>query len=255
MMGSPSDEEGRDYHQATSSTYAYETLHQVTLTKPFYIGVFEMTQRQFTLIRGTNPVQYSSDKGDLRPVVDVSYNLLRGAIAGAAWPSHSQVDPDSFLGILRAKTGCLFDLPTEAQWEYACRAGTSTAFNDGQNTSIAKVGYCGSSSLQIVGSRKPNAWGIYDMHGNVAERCVDWWKANLGSAKATDPLGPLDGGNFSWSTSSYKGRVVRGGSANGSDYSSWQYCRSAARSADYCIKVDQGGRYIGFRAVATPVVQ
>lgn len=209
-MGSPEGEVGR---------YSNETRHQVTLTEDFYIGVFEITQKQYSLIYGSNPSYY---KGDTRPVEYVSYDAIRGtgSTAGAGWPSYGHVvDSGSFLGKLRAKTGQTFDLPTEAQWEYACRAGTTTALNTGKNLTSAdkdsamdeagrynynqndgKGGY--SSNHTKVGSYLPNAWGLYDMHGNVWEWCLDWYKSYLGSSAVTDPKGPESGCN----------RVVRGGS-------------------------------------------
>lgn len=275
MMGSPSDEGGRgQFYNDTGYTYGsnnngYESLHQVTLTKPFYCGVFEFTQRQYALVMGANPVTISTFQGDTRPVCDVNYATLRGNVAGAAWPQHSQVDPTSFLGVLRAKTGCLFDLPTEAQWEYACRAGTSTALNNGKSLSVAaikEVARCNDNcktdvngySYQyqtVVGQYKPNAWGIYDMHGNVAEQCLDWWKRDLGSVSVVDPTGPLTPSDRR-RTSSEAGeyiRVVRGGASynNYSYYISYkENCRSAARNA-----LSNTGSSIGFRVVATPVVQ
>ena len=88
------------------------------------MGVFQMTQKQYTLVMGSNPSYY---RGDTRPVELVSYKDIRGTLLGANWPSHAQVDTTSFLGKIRARTALNFDLPTEAQWEYACRAGTTTA--------------------------------------------------------------------------------------------------------------------------------
>lgn len=299
MMGSPSDEPGRQSNGRTEkkSSYTqigYEYLHQVTLTKPFYIGVFELTQKQYQLVCGTNAVTSSEYKGDLRPVGNVSWHSLRGFVAGEAYPEHTQVDPDSFFGILRSKTGCLFDLPTEAQWEYACRAGTSTPFNDGKKGAYAvntkKIArYWANYNIEVngytykchtaVGQYQPNAWGLYDMHGNVREWCLDWYKQSLGTASVTDPTGPSKSEAYhrvSYSdgacTSSYRYRVIRGGSANqyanddtyGSD---WETCRSASR---YCnIKVDYNKNiksgasvyksntdsYTGFRVVVTPVVE
>lgn len=284
MMGSPTDEWGRDYSSLPSTERAYETLHQVTLTKPFYIGVFELTQRQYELIKGAKCTTSSSYVGDLRPACYVSWHSLRGFVAGEAYPEHTQVDPDSFFGILRAKTGCLFDLPTEAQWEYACRAGTSTPFNDGKGVAAADIKkiarYYGNYQTVVngytykyhtaVGQYLPNAWGLYDMHGNVMEWCLDWFKQNLGTRAVTDPVGPtkLNGAYTLANTARY--RVVRGGAAyDGSYYGHAQVTRSAARynlapSIQYeysspiiNMPVYSSGYacYVGFRVVVTPVVE
>ena len=217
-MGSPKDELGR---------YGDEVQHEVTLTKPFFAGVFEVTQKQYELITGNNPAYY---QGDARPVECVSYDMIRGAEKGTNWPAKSEVDATSFFGILRSKTGLSFDLPTEAQWEYACRAGTTTALNSGKNLSdedqcdeMNEVGRCygnmndekgGYDEHTTVGSYLPNAWGLYDMHGNVWEWCLDWYQSDLGSDPATDPKGNTAG---YW-------RVLRGGG--------WNFCASDCRSAD-----------------------
>ena len=219
-MGSPDTEVGR---------FSSETLHQVTLTEDFYIGVFPITQKQFFLVYGSNPSNY---QGDTRPVEKVNYGILRGESKGAGWPSSNEVDEDSFLGKLRAKTGRDFDLPTEAQWEYACRAGTTTALNTGKNLtwpsqdsamdeagrylSNQKDGKGGYSEHTKVGSYQPNAWGLYDMHGNVRECCLDWYQDDLGNSAVTDPKGPATGTD----------RSDRGGSF----FFYAQYCRSATRN-------------------------
>ena len=181
--------------------------YQVTLSKPFYMGLFEVTQKQYTLVMGENPSMIY--KGDMLPVNQINYNTARGGSAGAKWPANNAVDASTFLGKLRARTGLVFDLPTEAQWEYACRAGTTSAYNNGGNTysDLSTLGnYAGSrdSNWSVytsnVGSYLPNAWGLYDMHGNVWEWCLDW----LGELTngVTDPKGPSSG----------EKRVCRGGS-------------------------------------------
>lgn len=219
-MGSPDTEVGR---------FSSETQHQVTLTEDFYIGVFPITQKQFFLVYGSNPSNY---QGDTRPVEKINYGILRGESKGAGWPSSNEVDEDSFLGKLRAKTGRDFDLPTEAQWEYACRAGTTTALNTGKNLtwpsqdsamdeagrylSNQKDGRGGYSEHTKVGSYLPNAWGLYDMHGNVRECCLDWYQKDLGNSAVTDPRGPATGTD----------RSDRGGSF----FFYAQHCRSATRN-------------------------
>ncbi len=242
MMGSPTDELGHNWYKTANSWDEWgnsETLHQVTLTKPFYIGVFEVTQKQCELVTGDNPT-WSGRRGDSRPVEGMSYASIRGTLNGAMWPIHNQVDESSFMGKLRTKTNALFDLPTEAQWEYACRAGTSTSLNSGKNITgtescpnMSEVGrYRGnikdgkggySDSHTTVGSYLPNAWGLYDMHGNLAEWCLDWW-SRMSADPVRDPVGAMSG-NY---------RVVRGGCYYGYSRSGDAVtCRSAYRSYVY----------------------
>ena len=212
--------------------------HKVTITNSFYIGVFEVTQKQYELVTGLTPSSY---KGDTRPVEDISWNHIRGESAEFNWPMSNKVDEVSFIGVLRAKTGIAsFDLPTEARWEYACRAGTTNALNSGKemtncgsgtdpqvdevgryyyNRGDAKKKDGKTNSHEIVGSYKPNAWGLYDMHGNVWEWCLDWYqgRGSFDSRPVTDPVGPRWG----------SGRVQRGGSWSGGATDS----RSASRNS------------------------
>ena len=171
--------------------------HFVTLTRAYYIGVFTVSQRQWELITGERPSSFSKDDCYAkRPVENIEYEALRGKSVGAKWPLSRGVDSNSFIGVLRKKTGITeFDLPTEAQWEYACRAGTTTDFNDGNDIledsgeaieTISKIARFNSDLGDLscedvgtdvgtaeIGSYKPNSWGLYDMHGNVSEFCVD----------------------------------------------------------------------------------
>ena len=193
---------------------------RVTLTKPFYMGIFEVTQKQWELVMGAWPgssPSSSSGRGDTYPAYYVSYNDIRGSSSGARWPASSAVDASSFLGRLRAKTGLDFDLPTEAQWEYACRAGTTTAYYWGDSMDGAYAWYYNNSgsTTHPVGTKKPNAWGLYDMSGNVWEWCRDWYGT---LAYGVDPKGSASG----------SGRVGRGGSWN---YDSG-YCTSSNRLRD-----------------------
>jgi formylglycine-generating enzyme required for sulfatase activity len=230
-MGSPADELGR---------YSDETQRQVTLTKDYYMGVFEVTQRQWELVMGNKPSYFNnSTYYASRPVERVSYHDIReNADSNSAispnWPQSSAVGASSFVGKLRAKTGLAsLDLPTEAQWERACRAGTGMALNSGKNltntgscpnmSEVGRYWYNGGSGYSQggdtsvatakVGSYLPNAWGLYDMHGNAWEWCLDWYETY--HAATTDPAGAASGSI----------RVSRGGG--------WGYfaygCRSAIR--------------------------
>ena len=236
-MGSPSGEIGRD----TSATG--ELQHQVTLTKPYYIGIFEMTQGQYKCITGNNPADRVIALD--HPVNEVSYDMIRGTNQGQNWPADNNVDSDSFMGVMRAKTGLTFDLPTEAQWEYACRAETTTALNSGKDLTnatvcpnMAEVGRYthnttdGKGNYFVApGQYLVNNWGIYDMHGNLAELCLDYY-AGYSADSQTDPKGPSTGTL----------RVQRGGD--------WEDIASECRSARR-VGIDSNYHHqtFGFRVV------
>ena len=164
--------------------------HRVTLTSPFYIGIFEVTQSQYESVTGKNPSRYQGEKC---PVENVCYNDIRGGVLGSGWPANNAVDATSFMGEMRARTGLDFDLPTEAQWEYACRAGSETMFAYGDQPDGAYMWYSDNSrnTTHDVGTRISNEWGLYDMHGNVREWCLDWVSGAL--KDGTDPKGPQSG--------------------------------------------------------------
>ncbi len=215
--------------------------YDVTLTKPYYMGVFEVTQKQYDLVTGSNPSCYN---GDMRPVEQVSWNTIRGNSSTYNWPGSTSVEANSFVGRIQARTGISFDLPTEAQWEYACRAGTTSTYNNGGdmendlkllgrysgNRSDGKGGY---SQHTTVGSYLPNDWGLYDMHGNVYEWCLDRYGAL--TSGVMDPVGSPSGSDW----------VFRGGSW-GCDAGG---CALSMRNYSYSSYSGYGD--IGFRLVRT----
>ena len=188
--------------------------HKVTLTTPFYLGKYEVTQEQWEIIMGNNPSRF---KGAKNPVEQVSWN-----------------DCQNFLVKLQEKvTDRTFRLPTEAEWEYACRAG-STGNYAGNLDEMSWYDSNSGGETHAVATKKANAWGLFDMHGNVWEWCADRY-GDYPVGAATDPTGPNNGSD----------RVFRGGSW-GRDGSS---CRSAARNGN-----SPGLRVtgIGFRLAAVP---
>jgi formylglycine-generating enzyme required for sulfatase activity len=215
-MGSPKDEKER---------WDNELQHDVEITKGFYMGVFEVTQQEYANVIGKTPSHF---KGDRLPVEKVSWE-----------------DAIEFCTRLSKKEGKTVDLPTEAEWEYACRAGSKTVFHYGNSLSSKQANFAGTfpyggadkgpylEKTARVGSYDPNSFGLYDMHGNVWEWCKDWYaEDSYKTGPLRDPRGPAKG----------KRHVVRGGAwditASG--------CRSAYRGEDgpgfneYCV---------GFRVV------
>jgi formylglycine-generating enzyme required for sulfatase activity len=217
-MGSPSNELLRGYD---------ERQHRVTISKSFYMQTTEVTQGQWRKVMGSNPSHFKNC-GDNCPVEMVSWD-----------------DAQKFIRKLNQREGTdKYRLPTEAEWEYTCRSGSDTAFVYGGITEIscghdpnldAIAWYCGNSGRRThpVAEKRPNAWGLYDMHGNVGEWCQDWHGA-YPSGHVTDPTGPSSG----------QYRMLRGGSWG---VDAW-FVRSAYRG-----KENPGGRNysFGFRVART----
>jgi formylglycine-generating enzyme required for sulfatase activity len=188
--------------------------HQVTLSQPFYLGKYQVTQAQWVAVMGENPSLF---KGERHPVDKVSWKTVQAFIQG-----------------LEAKEGRDgYYLPSEAEWEYAARAGTTSDYSFGNNHSqLMRYAWFDDNSggqTHPVGEKKPNPWGLYDMHGNVLEWVYDWY-GTYPKSDVTDPCGPSKGDS----------RVLRGGSYGNSAWG----LRSAARY--YLTRGNRYGSY-GFR--------
>jgi formylglycine-generating enzyme required for sulfatase activity len=219
-MGSPSDEVGRYSDEGPQ--------HQVTLTQSFYMQTTEVTQAQWEAVMGSNPSYFSGCPSC--PVEEVTWD-----------------DVQDYIALINLRGEGTYSLPTEAQWECAARAGSTTAFANGgiaelycgYDSNLNVIGwYCGNSGYKThpVAQKSPNAWGLYDMHGNVWEWCQDWYNSSyyLGGAM-TDPAGPSSG----------SGRVLRGGGCGDSA----EYCRSAYRGS---YDFDNHSSNLGFRLLRQP---
>ena len=280
-MGSPAA--GLEKGCTAAERDTVSVAHRVVLSSDYYIGVYPVTQWQYYYLTGgykggSFPSAYSSsnsyvteDQVRMRPVESVSYNNLRGTTeadgSGYDWPQDGHaVAPNSAIGKLRALTGIAsFDLPTEAQWEFACRAWTCTGLNSGKDVTtanatqpcanLAEVGWYGGNASDYgnshkttrpVGLLKPNSFGLYDMHGNVYELCLDRYSSG-DTYKATfaagwqngeptfDPVGATTGTNT----------VYRGGDYFYGPY----YARSAYRFFLATVGREYTSQHYGFRLV------
>jgi formylglycine-generating enzyme required for sulfatase activity len=213
LMGSPKKEK----------TSPIDWQHEVEITKGFWMGVYEVTQEEYEKVLGQNPSKF---KGARLPVERVNWY----------WAME-------FCKKLSKKAGKTFDLPTEAEWEYACRAGTKTAFHYGDALGPGHANFNFPKKPNLapllktapVGSYEPNAFGLYDMHGNVSEWCKDWY--DTGYYKISPRLDPQGPGNG-------PGHVLRGGNFARSAVE----CQSAAR---YYLQ-ENWGDWSGFRVVLRP---
>ncbi len=229
IMGSPKDEIGRRDGDK-------ELQHQVTISKPFYIGKYEVTQKEYISVMGENPSKFL---GENRPVENVT------------WYDAKEFCKKMNNYVLNEKAkeipkNYIFDLPTEAQWEYACRAGTTTSLCTGKNITsernrcsnadeVAWYYYNSGNETHDVGLKKPNAWGIFDMHGNVREWCRDK-EDDYPPYAVIDPIGTSESSNY----------VVRGGPFSGYTF--------GVRSADRCgSEPNYRINVFGFRLALVPI--
>ena len=230
-MGSPVDEVHRN---------SDETRHEVVITKPFYLGVFEVTQGEYEKVMGANPSFFSVKGGGKQRVEGKETTQL--PVENVSW-----LDAVEFCKKLSAKEKKTYRLPTEAEWEYACRAGSATVFHTGNDfhsnlANINGLGYSSYGKEQAgpfwrctvhVGNYRNNDFGLFDMHGNVQEWCADWYGEDYyKNSPKDDPQGPKNGTEH----------VVRGGAWP----SSAKACRSAARNH---LPPDEKVYTSGFRVV------
>jgi len=198
-------------------------VHKVTISKAFLMGRFTVTQEQWARVMDTRPSEFT---GDQRPVECVSWHDVQAFVAALNTMEDTRA----------------YRLPTEAEWEYAARAGATTAYTFGSETSsldeYAWYKKNAPNATRPVGQLKPNAWGLYDMHGNVHEWCQDWFdRHHYAQSPSVDPIGPDTG----------LARVLRGGDWSSADW----YCRCASRSLS---SPDRRSGRVGFRLVREVIV-
>ncbi len=214
-MGSLADEAGRRQWEGPR--------HRVQISRPFYLSTFLVTQEEYEEVQGANPSFFRDQR---RPQGDVTWDTTIIVEVVRSWEGErrpvecvSWKDAVSWCRRLSASKGPTYRLPTEAEWEYACRAGCADRWSCGDALRLAEYAWFEESASRTthpVGEKSPNAWGLYDMHGNVREWCLDWFDSRYAAQSPTiDPRG----------TPSGLARVLRGGAWNADAAA----CRSAAR--------------------------
>jgi formylglycine-generating enzyme required for sulfatase activity len=231
IMGSPENQTDRDDG---------ETQHRVRITKPYYLGMYEVTQAEYEQVMGTNPSSFTSVSGQ---------DTNRFPVEQVSWEDTMEFCRKLSAMSAEQSGGRVYRLPTEAEWEYACRAGTMMPFHFGSQLNGREANCDGNNPygttkgtfLQrptTVGSYGANGFGLYDMHGNVWEWCPDWYDSRYYSDSPTDdPTGPTTAGST---------RVIRGGGWNGDAGG----CRAACRARAIA---NWPGHNLGFRLAFSPV--
>ena len=243
---------GRKASEALIAIYRAEgPQHEVEITKPFYMGVCTVTQAEFEKVTKETPSWYSAEGGGKDKVKGM--DTRRFPVECVSWEDavkfcnqlSDRENLKSAYVITKKKVSLVpgapgYRLPTEAEWEYACRAGTKTKYHSGDaEDDLKKVGWYDANSdsrTHAVGRKKPNAWGLYDMHGNVYQWCWDWYgKDYYQNSDKKDPEGKTSGTS----------RVLRGGDWNNDA----RFCRAAFRDV---YAPDRSNSIIGFRVVRVP---
>lgn len=235
LMGSPDeDEDARDDERPQ---------HLVRITKPFLIGRYEVTQAEYEKVTGTNPSWFSASGGGARKVEGL--DTSRFPVEQVSWEQAVEFCQKLSELPVEKSAGRVYRLPTEAEWQYCCRAGTTTKFHYGDSLTSTQANINGRfpyggaprgpylGRTTTVGSYEPNAFGLYDMHGNIAEMCADWFGRDYYEQSPTDdPQGPEKGAD----------RMVMGGSWSADGFR----CRCAHRRSNAPSGLAQ---YFGFRVV------
>ena len=240
----------------------YATCHYVTLSKDYWMAIFETTWDQMDLLYGADTrkaMGQQGSQGEGCPFCYLNFNGIWGAYGNNInWPTTDRktVGANSYIKTIRDRTGLFFSVPTRAEWEFACRAGKGTTFNDGSNApntntsdALDRLGWYRENSggcAHEVGLKAPNAWHLYDMHGNVQEWVLDWWMAgDIGSSPVTDPQYPGAGEtSYHFIAGGYYGSLANNVNTSKGNNQEAYSCASYASQAE---RADNTKAYNGIR--------